>query len=218
MFEDIAQMEKEIEAFRKNIVASSELVDGITDLTEAVKQQKDSFAASSDALIEKLDACVLQFKADHDTSIYKLESSNTAAIEQMRQSISTDMQDWLSQLEKVKTAIESCETATTQKTDEQIRQLSAEGERIISEMQTSLASQVSAYLEKLQQTEEAISKYQFEAESKYNSFVQQLESTNVDQIFKEVQDLKKSIQIKFAILMAGVGATIIAAILSIVIN
>ena len=41
MFEDIAQMENEIEEFRNNILASSESIKGITDLTEATKQQSN---------------------------------------------------------------------------------------------------------------------------------------------------------------------------------
>ena len=41
MFEDVAQMEKEIESFRKNMLASSELVEGIAQLITETKKQKD---------------------------------------------------------------------------------------------------------------------------------------------------------------------------------
>lgn len=218
MFDDIAQMEKEIEIFRNNILASSELIKGITDLTEATKQQSDSFKTSSEALIKKLDDCITQIKADHDEALRNLENSNAAVVERLHQSITADMAEWLAALDNSKKAIESCEAVTAQKTDEQITRLSDECERLISEMQSSLTAQQESFLEKLNNTENVIRGYQSEAESKYNSFLEQLENTNVDQIFKEVQDLEKSIQTKFAILMAGVGAAIIAAILSIIIN
>ena len=216
MFEDITQMEKEIETFRKNIVASSELVKGITDLTEATKQQRDSFTVSSDTLVKKLDACILQFKADHDESLQKLKNIDAAAIEELQQSITTDMQEWISNLEKVKAAIEFCEASATQKSDEQIKAFTNEGGRLIYEMQTTISLQQTAYSEKLYQMEEIIRGYQAEVESKYKSFVQQLESTDVDQIFKEVQDLKKSIQTKFVLLLTGVGMAVLTTILSII--
>ena len=218
MFEDIAQMEKEIEVFRNNILASSELIKGIADLTEATKQQSDSFKTSSEALIKKLDDCITQFKADHDEALRNLENSNAAVVERLHQSITADMEEWLASLERTKKAIESCEAATVQKTDEQIKHLSDECERLIAEMQSSFTSQQESFLERLNETENVIRGYQSDAERKYNSFLEQLENTNVDQIFKEVQDLEKSIQTKFAILMAGVGAAVIAAILSIIIN
>ncbi len=218
MFEDIAQMEKEIETFRKNIAASSELINGIAELTEATKKQKESFKSSSEALVEKLDACIDQFKADHNNALQSLESKNAAVIDELKQTIAANMKDWLLQLETAKTAIEDCKATIAKTSDEQIKNFSDECGRIISEMQSDLASQQSAYLTKLEETDKVISGYQTEAENKYNSFVQRLEATNVDQIFKEVQELKKSIQTKFIILMAGVGAAVVAAIVSIVIK
>ena len=218
MFEDIAQMEKEIEEFRNNIVASSELIKGIEDLTEATKKQKEAFDSSSVALVKKLDACIEQFKADHNSALQTLEDKNAATIDELKQAIATNMEDWLSHLESAKASIESCEATITKNSNEQIKNLSDECTRIISEMQSNFAAQQSAYLTKLEETDKTISSYQSAAEEKYKSFVQRLEATNVDQIFKEVQDLKRSIQTKFAILMAGVGIAIVAAILSIVIK
>ena len=218
MFEDIAQMEKEIEEFRNNILASSELIKGITELTEATKQQRASFQASSEALVKQLDACITQFKINHNDALQALGSSNAVAMENLHQSITTDMKGWIAALESIKTAIESCEAAANQKTDEQVKRFSDESDRILSEMQSSLATQQASFLEKLNETENVIRGYQSEAEKKYNSFLQQLENTNANQIFREVQELKKSMQVKFAVLMAGVGAAVVAAILSIVIN
>ncbi len=294
MFDNIAQMEKEIEEFRKNIIASSELVKGITDLTEATKQHKDSFISSSETLIAKLDDCVSQFKSDHDNSLKALESDNAALIENLQQAIAQDVQKWLTSLDTTKTAIEKCEQDTISKTDEQLKHFSSECDRLISGMESNLVSQKtaydeslkalensnaaltenlqqaiaqdvqkwltsldttktaiekceqdtisktdeqikqfsseckrlatgilsvltkqqSAYLDKLDETEKVINGYQVEAENKYNSFVQRLETTNVDQIFKEVQDLKKSLNTKIAILMTGVGISIVLAIIS----
>lgn len=167
MFEDITQMEKEIETFRSNIIASSELVESITNLTDAVKQQEESFNSSSKAIIKSLTDSEKEFDS---------------------------------------------------KSEEQIKQYKDISKQTIEEMKSNLSSLQTSYADKLHQTEEIIISYQKEAESKYSDFVKKLEETNVDQIYKEVQDLKKSIQTKFMILMAGTGAAVIAAIISIIIR
>ena len=85
-------------------------------------------------------------------------------------------------------------------------------------MQSSLAAQHTVYLDNLKEAESVIREYQSEAEKKYLQFVQRLETTNVDQIFKEVQDLKKSIQQKFVIQMIGMGIVILVLIISIIVK
>ena len=92
MFEDIAQMEKEIEEFRNNIVASSELIKGITELTEATKKQKEAFDSSSEVLVKKMDACIEQFKADHNSALQSLETKNAATIDELKQAIAANME------------------------------------------------------------------------------------------------------------------------------
>lgn len=218
MFEDVTQMEKEIETFRKNVVASSQLVEGIAELTEATKKHKEAYSAATAELLKKVDACIAEIKADHETALRTLSSNNDTAISALQQNMSAEQQARMAELQQIKVALENCQTETGKKTDEQIRQLTSECERLISEMKTTLSAQQTAYAEKLQQTEQVIRGYQSEAEKKYNEFVNRLESTNVDQIFKEVQDLKQSIQTKFMILMGGIGVTLVVAVLSLILK
>lgn len=218
MFEDITQMEKEIETFRNNIIASSELVEGIANLTEAAKSQKDSLDNSTRSLINKLDECIRQFKADHDESLQTLSSNNSAEIEKLQQTIAADMQKWISGIEVIKEAIKSNEETTIKKNDEQIQSFVSATERIIEDMKSTISALQDGYISSLKQAENAINTYQNDAENKYNSFVQRMESTNVDQIFKEVRDLKKSMHTKFIIEMVGIGGAAAAAILSIIIK
>lgn len=225
MFEDVAQMEKEIEVFRSNIIASSELVSGIEGLTESINQQKESFSASSELLVKKLDSCIEQFKSDHDASLQELTSSNSASIESLRQGVFDDMQQWILKLENIKDSIVSCETEATKKNEEHINYVASEVERIVSsaeqfvaDMKKTVSTEKDAFTERLSQTELALQTYQADAETKYNSFVQKLESTNMDQIYKEMQDLKKSIQTIFFILMVSIGVTLATVILSIIIK
>ena len=294
MFEDITQMEKEIETFRRNVVASAELVDGITQLTDATKKQKDSFEAASSALLKKVDSCIEQIKsdqeaalhtlsgenkdaiqtlqqnmaaeqtdrikelenikkdlielqaafterirqtekaltdcqeklgatadqikADHDTSLHILSERVSASISELQTNMAADLEARVAAIDRIKAVFESCQAESSNKADEQIQRLVRECDRLIAQMKSELAEQQTLYAEKLQQTEKLICEYQNTAEHRYNDFVQRLETTNVDQLFKEMQDLKQSIQTKFMILLGGIGVTLIVALLGLILK
>jgi ElaB/YqjD/DUF883 family membrane-anchored ribosome-binding protein len=147
-----------------------------------------------------------------------LSDSNNATIEALQKNMSVEQQTQIAELKRIQTALESCQVETIKKADEQICQLTNECERLISKMKTELAAQQTAYAEKLQQTEQVIRGYQSNAEQEYNEFITRLETTNVDQIFKEVQDLKKSIQTKFAMLMGGIGLALVISLFSVLLK
>lgn len=294
MFEDVAQMEKEIETFRKNVVASSELVEGINGLTEATRQHKETYSAATEDLIKKIDACIAEIKTDHEAALRTLSSNNDAALTALQKNMAAevetrmselqqiksalenlqasyaerlqrnettireyesrfdnsveqiktdheaalralsdridsamaeqhekstkDLADKMAEIEKIKASIEEYQAQAAKKADEQVQQLVEDCERLITEMKTELASQQSAHVEKLQHAEQTIGGYQTAAEEKYDEFVKRLESTNVDQIFKEVQDLKQSIQLKFMILMGGIGAAIVVSVIGLILK
>lgn len=294
MFEDIAQMEKEIETFRKNVVASSELVEGISQLTAEMKQREESFSASTDLLIKRIDTCILQIKEDHTSALRVLSSENSStintlqknllseqssrlaelerikselenmqssyaeklqlaetaiselrvvmeesvgkikadhektlsalnahidsAILELHQKSDANLQAKLSEIDKIRASLEDFQSHSTKKTDEQIRHFSAEGERLLAEMKVELDAQQKTNANKLQEAEQSIQEYQAKAEQKYNDFVHRLETTNVDQIFKEVQELKQSMTVKFGLLIGGIGITLIVSVLSFILK
>jgi hypothetical protein len=185
MFEDIAQMEKEIETFRKNVVASSELVEGIIQLTEATNQQKEAVAKATDSLGSEVESCVAQIKEDHATALRALNDENKSVISALQENLSAEQASRLAELDRLK-----------------------------NELQKMQAS----YVEKLNQTDHAIQEYQRNAEIQYSDFVRRLQTTNVDQIFREVQELKQSMKAKFLLLMGGIGLTLIATILNFVLK
>lgn len=294
MFEDVAQMEKEIETFRKNIVASSELVEGIAGLTEATRLHKESYVAATAELLRKIDDSIIAIKADHEAALLTLSGNNDAAITSFQKNMAEEQATRMAELQHIKSALESLQASyaerlqqtecaireyqgklsdcvgqikadheatlkalservdaaisdvqkksaddlaarikeingiraaieenqaqTTKKTDEQIQRLIRECERLIAEMKSELASQQAAYSERTHQTEQAIREYQNDAEKKYKEFVNRLETTNVDQIYKEIQDLKKSIQMKFMILMGGIGVAMVVSVIGLILK
>ena len=213
MFDDVTKMEEEIKTFRKNIVASSELVESIIGLTEATRLQQEAITASSNEIKKEIDSCTRQIKADNDSALHTFSTENSASMLELQEKTTADLQEKLAKIELLRNSIETCWDGTTKKTDEQLRQLSETSSRLVSEMRDEQTTQQSAFAEKLQHTERALSEYQSRLEQKYDEFIQRLEKTNADQIFKEVQELKKSVQTKFIILLGVVGITLIMAVL-----
>ena len=250
MFEDIAQMEKDRETFRKNVVASSELVEGIIQLTEATNQQKEAVAKASDSLGREVESCVAQIKKDHATALRTLNDENKSTIIALQENLSAEQASRLSELDRLKNdlkemqssysaaaeslvkRIESCIMQIKEDHAIALRALNDENKSTINALQENLSAEQASrlseldqlknellkmqasYVEKLNQTDHAIQEYQRNAEIQYNDFVRRLETTNVDQIFREVQELKQSVKAKFLLLMGGIGFTLIATVLN----
>jgi len=74
------------------------------------------------------------------------------------------------------------------------------------------------YLLKIEESNTAINQCQEELNRKYEAFLVKLESTNIDQMFKVCQEIKKSMNTKILILSVGVGSTIALMIVSLFIR
>lgn len=166
----------------------------------------------------ELGASVSQIKADHEATLKALSERIDTAIADLQKKSAEDLAVRVAEIKGINSAIGEYQAEATKKTDEQILQLVKECERLIAEMKSEIAAQETAYAEKLQQAEQTIRGYQTEAKKKYNEFVNRLESTNVDQIFKEVQGLKQSLQTKFMILMGGIGVAVVVGTLGIILR
>lgn len=77
-----------------------------------------------------------------------------------------------------------------------------------------LEKMMDARLTQLSATEKRVEDLSRELEAKYNAFVNKLESTNMDQLYKYCQDMNKSINTKLSIALGGVAIAVIVSIVS----
>ena len=167
MFDDIEALEKEVESFRKNILASQELVSGIDKMIAAQKEQSTAYSKSYEDVLKKLKDTVEQ------------QNSNAEAL---------------------------------------LSELSKKNETTINAAVTQLTEAQKEYIARLGEVEKSLKDGEAELTSKYQQFVTKLESTNLDQIYSSVQDLKKSINTKLTLLLSGVGVSVILAIVAIILK
>jgi DNA repair exonuclease SbcCD ATPase subunit len=206
------------EEIEKAEIRQNAFIQKLQETENVIRGYQSTAETKYSEYISKLDTCVAQLRSNHEAALRTLSDSNDATIRALQKNMSAEQNTRIAELEKIQTALERCQAETAKKSDEQIHQLTSECERLISEMKIELATQQTAYTEKMQQTEQVIRGYQSTAEQKYDEFINRLETTNVDQIFKEVQNLKKSIQTKFIILIGGIGALLAVSIISIIIK
>ena len=205
MFSDIQQLEKEIALFRKNVLASNELLQGIEAVAQAVKEQTEH---------QKIAAS-------------KMEKTATEQSEEMISLTSSTAKRLLDQCKAYAAELESTVSSAISQSKEQNLSLLAEavqkfnrvGERYMASLEavkTATEAAQGQYLATLSETVSTLRSTEEKLTSTYEAFLRRLESTNVDQIFKTCQEMKKSVELKLWILIGGVGVTAVLSLLSLI--
>ncbi|MFE8700899.1 hypothetical protein ACFYKX_09750 [Cytobacillus sp. FJAT-54145] len=221
MLESIDQLEKEIETFHQNVLASNEFNQLISSLLEQIKKQKEEFSHSSTDLLEKI-----------STSTITIQEHNKRALDELIRTIHSQTSDLSVQSSNVIEQLKEV-PATTEQKNEVLREHVTSSVRELENLINSLPDQVKSansivmgeelakfkaeqdrYFSELGKVEETISAYKTELETKHSAFLRKLESTNIDQIYKLAQETKDSMNKRFTFLFSGLGVTILLIIVS----
>ena len=196
MFNDIEQLENEIREFRKNILASNEMINVLDNAAESIKAidanlqkyAQDLSKQSSD----NLESMVTQYKDALDG--YRRITEKTA------QDISSDNQMLI-------------DNAIIAFRNEQENSLKA-----LQDITVAFKEATQAQNNYIDESIVAVNEAQNNLNTKYEGFIHKLDTISIEQILNECQETKKTINTKFAILLGGVGVAIIVSILSIIIK
>lgn len=189
MFESVEQLEKEVKDFQKNILASSELIKSLENLIAATKAQKEEFAATSSELISKMDSHTDALRESYEEALAKLVNENRILIKEL-----------------------------IAKDDELLQSVNTNSKTHLANFVETLNTAQQTYIQRIEAADVSIKHCEAEINRKYQEFLIKLESTNVDQMFKLCQDIKKSMDTKLLLLSVGVGASLILIIVSIFIR
>ena len=101
MFDDINELENEIKKFKKNVVASEELISSITDLAQVVGEQNEQITSGfqqSRVQVEDLfSSGVNEMKASNESSI----ESGITRLEALREDIQKSNSEYVSELNSI---------------------------------------------------------------------------------------------------------------------
>ena len=243
MFESVEQLEKEVKDFQKNILASSELIRSLESLIAATKAQKEDFAAASSGLVSKMDSHTEALRESYEEALEKLVKENRSLIKELtvkgdellqemkaippdvekrNSMLVIEFQKYSAELQASSNAIISqlCserEVFST-KCNEFLQSASTNNKTHLTHVAETINTAQQAYIQRLEAADASIVHCEAEINHKYEDFLTKLESTNVDQMFKMCQDIKKSMDTKFLLLSVGVGASIVLMIVSLFIR
>lgn len=223
MFEDIGELEKEVQAFRENILASSELVKSIEKLTVETAAQARDFRAASKDLLARLDEQTAELKqsAEHTLSVQvaQLTASNQSFLDAAAAKIDGFAVQAVRQTEQLRAASGELaskmevQTAELRQSAEQI--LAAQITRLTENSQAQLSAAIEkmadaqkAYVERMDVAENALKTREDALNSKYESVLAKLEAANLEETVRLCQKIRKSIHIEFGILLAGICAAL----------
>lgn len=276
MFENIEQLEREVQEFRKNILASSELVASFERMITQIKEQTKAIEAASgnlqgsvkthtEDLQEQIEIC-LQKQADliaeqsrnveaaskvmtdaigqqmaavaaqSKSNMETFERSSKALseqIERMSASVEQRMESCFeSQAQRMVTQSEGFERATKglesvigQKAEEFSVRVDSTLEAQIEKLTAANQAQIRIALDTMEKTnrefaakcDEASKSFvaiQDDLNARYEQVLTKLEAANVSETVRLSKSIIKSINVKFGILLTGVAASIVLAVLA----
>lgn len=74
------------------------------------------------------------------------------------------------------------------------------------------------YLQHLETVKAEIDEMEKQLQKHYAMFLEKLETTNISNIANEIQELKKSLNTKFAIIMGGIGVAIVLVVVTLLLR
>lgn len=247
MFDDIQALEQEIEGFRNNILASQDLVTSIEKMIKVMKTQNDEYSRTYKDVLEELKRCVQLQKVESESQLNELKKQNETTINNAVEKLNSVQKEHIVKINEVESAInlnveKMLKEMKTQSEDysksyndvllelknyvqlqkveseAQLNELKKQNEIIINNAVEKIASSQREYLANIDEVKFILKKNEDQLVLKYQQFTTKLESTNIDQIYSSVQDLKKSINFKFNLLISGVGVSILLTIVSLLLK
>ena len=211
MFENVAQLEKEVRDFQENILASKELVRNLEQLVVAAKAQQEQLAKSTDELLRDIPASVEEKNSALRGDVQRIADQMKADSEAAVSKALSEVRDSHQQHIEVLSAIEGEVKKTADK-------LCTDNHAVMNEAVAKLQQTNQQHIDALTSVESEIKKFEADLTAKYADFVAKLEASNMDKIFTMCEDIKKTVNSKFTILLGGVGLSIILSVIALIIK
>ena len=236
MFQNIEELEKQVKEFQKNILASSEFIKGIQNLTNMVESQQTQFDKDSKDMLGAIDAYTKYVKEQTDLLIKSITEQTSKEADDFAKS-NEEL------IAKVKASSEELTKFVADQTSAKAKEVTdsntdlikgfesrfveyekslgllfdrvkADNMKVSEETVAAFKTINSDYAKNLNEVTTLLKEVSTQIELKYDHFIKRLENTNIGGLFAEVQDMKKEINKKFTLLFAGIGVAIVLTIVS----
>lgn len=218
MFDDIQELENEIQSFKKNILASENLILGFERVTEAIKKQGDECCNSYNDVIDKLREYSENLKLEQEKAISETHENIKAIMDCSVSSIAKSEKAYENICQKMIESITASSAEQQQAIVTQVDELNRRGEVAIANAVTEIENTQQKYMARIDEMEKALNEGKTTLLSKYEQFINKLDSTNVDQIYQECKNIKKTLTVKLTAAYIGIGVIGVLTIISLIIR
>lgn len=198
---------------------------GFSSIQESYVQRVDSFEQSTQQSVTAIAESSEDFKATTQSAVKEMEAANQTHLEIAVKSL-TDAQN------EHTTRIDSFEQSTRQSVDTIVKQSEAfksTTQNAVDELKSSNKKQTDTflevqsqkqqeYLQHLETVKAEIDEMEKQLQKHYALFLEKLETTNISNIANEIQELKKSLNTKFAVIMGGIGVAIVLVVVTLLLR
>ena len=225
MLGSIEELEKEIEQFQNNMMASGELVTLLKQMIEEIKWQNNSFDQNAKVLISKVDNLPTVIETANDTNNSRIKSDVAEELGQAAQRFSDEQNKYIQDLEQTRQQIqEYIDLSNSQgetfdkkasdlleKLDQTMNHIREENTRINDELKSAIdklladrnaefAIEQEKYISSLQQTQNEIKTAEESLKENYNEFINTLRKINISNLYEQNQQLKNELRKKTTLL------------------
>ena len=203
MFQNIEELEKQVKEFQQNILASSEFIKGIQNLTNRVESQQTEFAKDSKALLASIGEYKKYVKEQADLLIKSITEQTNLKSKEITEANTDLIRGFESKFEEYEKRLGLL-----------FDKAKEDNVKVSEETIAAFKTINNDYAKYLNDVTVLLKEVSSQIELKYDHFIKRLENTNIGGLFAEVQDMKKTINNKFNILFAGIGVAIVLTIVS----
>ena len=238
MLGSIEELEKDIEKFRSNVLASNELCDLLTQVVAQIKQQNGDFEKASDDVLSKLDGIPSSIENANNASNGDIKRTVSAEVDRALHSFSEEQDKYLTLVDQTQQSIQAyidqsqnqtqkfkaSASELCEKIEQVVEQIRNDTKDSLNEHRDSIDSDIEKrnqqfsetqqqFVAEMKETKEKLRNCEEQLLSKYQEFLGTLESTNLANIYEQNLKLQSELNRRTSII---IGISVISAILGIV--
>lgn len=186
----------------------------IEGFIQEIHQEHQAYQSAVTSLMDRYsekitaaESAITKVPAELELQVQKDRSENVAGLKQIQEQYTSDLakanEVFANQLQTVVDAVHAVPSQINDNAAQQYGVFLKELEKMMD-----------VRLAQLSATEKHVEDLSQQLETKYNTFVSILESTNMDQLYKYCHDMNKSINNKLGIALGGVAIAVIVSIVS----
>lgn len=193
MLSNFEELEQDIEKFKNNVMASSELIERLNDVTDVIKKQTITVNQQTEAVNKVIISVPEKVEKISTESTEKIVAKNN------------EIQAILEKLPiEVKESLEQYKIAVTEANEAYLKECSDTLERKQQE-----------YISQLEKTKTELENCKVQIDSTYKGFLQKMQETDLCGIKKSVIDMKQDVSKRINILIGITAIVVIVAIVGI---